>query len=292
MKHTLKTIVAATTLLLGTSALAGDWDEPQEPFLIHGGSYYVGPHGISSVLVTSAAGHILIDGGTEKSPEAIAAHIRQLGFKVTDIQYILTSHEHMDHAGGIAALQKLSGATVIGSLTSVAVLASGKPDRGDPQFGNLSDMGPVANTRAVKDGEVVKLGPLALTAHYTPGHTRGGLSWTWQSTEKGRTVTMVFADSLNAVTAEGFRYGGSPAWPTAKSTLEASIAKVAALKCDVLVSAHPEGSELWERKAAQARLGSAAFIDPDACRKYADKSRARLARQLAAELTDKAATRR
>ncbi|GGC21112.1 subclass B3 metallo-beta-lactamase [Pseudoduganella buxea] len=290
MKHTLKTIVATTTLLLGTSALAGDWDEPQEPFLIHGGSYYVGPHGISAVLVTSPAGHILIDGGTEKSPKAIAAHIRQLGFKVTDIQYILTSHEHMDHAGGIAALQKLSGAVVIGSPKSVAVLASGKPDRGDPQFGNLSDMAPVANTRAVKDGEVVKLGPLALTAHYTPGHTQGGLSWTWQSTEKGRTVAMVFADSLNAVTAEGFRYGGSPAWPTAKSTLEASIAKVAALKCDVLVSAHPEGSDLWERKAAQARLGSAAFIDPDACRKYADRSRARLARQLTAELTDKAAT--
>jgi len=292
MKHMLKTIVVAAALLPGATALAGDWDEPQEPFLIHGSSYYVGPHGISSLLVTSPAGHILIDGGTPKSPKAIAAHIRQLGFKVTDIKYILTSHEHMDHAGGIAALQKLSGAVVIGSPKSVAVLASGKPDRGDPQFGNLSDMAPVANTRAVKDGEVIKLGALALTAHYTPGHTQGGLSWTWQSTENGRTVAMVYADSLNAVTAEGFRYGGSPAWPTAKSELEASIAKVAAFKCDVLVSAHPEGSDLWERKARQAKLGSGAFIDPEGCRKYAEKSKARLATQLATELTNKAAAKR
>jgi len=264
-------------------ALAHDWDEPQEPFTIYGNVHYVGQHGISAVLVTSPQGHILIDVGTEKSPQAIAAHIRQLGFKVEDIKYIVTSHAHGDHIGGTAALQRLSGATVIGSANSVPVLASGKPDKGDPQFGSLPDTAPVANTRVVKDGDVVTVGPLALTAHETPGHTRGGLSWTWQATENGRTVNMVFADSLNAIGANGFSYGGDARYPQARADIEASIAKVAGFQCDVLISAHPEGSDLWERKAKEAKLGHAAFIDTGACREYAESAKARLAKQLAKE---------
>jgi len=280
MKSLLLSLMLASSF---TPAFAGDWDEPQEPFAIYGNVYYVGPHGISSVLVTSPQGHILIDGATKKSPEAVVAHIRQLGFKVEDIKYIVTSHAHGDHIGGTAALQRLSGATVIGSANSVPVLASGKPDKADPQAGGLSDMTPVANTRVVKDGDVVTVGPLALTAHETPGHTRGGLSWTWQATENGRTVNMVFADSLNAISANGFKYGGDARYPRAGADVEASIAKVAGMKCDVLISAHPEGSDLWERKAQQAKLGNAAFIDTDACRQYAEDAKGRLAKQLAKE---------
>ncbi|AVR96496.1 subclass B3 metallo-beta-lactamase [Pseudoduganella armeniaca] len=284
MKKFLLSFAIAT---LATSACAGDWDEPQEPFAIYGNVYYVGPHGISALLVTSPQGHILLDGATPKSPDAIAAHVRQLGFKLEDIKYILTSHEHFDHAGGIAALQKLTGATVIGSVKSAPVLASGKPNPGDPQFAGLPDMTPVANTRAVRDGEVVKLGPLALTAHYTPGHTQGGLSWTWQASENGRTVNMVFADSLNAIGAKGFRYGGDQRYPQAKADIERSIAKVASLPCDLLVSVHPEQSDLWERKEKAAKQGSAAFIDPQACREYADDAKARLAKRLAEEANAK-----
>ncbi|GGY88887.1 subclass B3 metallo-beta-lactamase [Pseudoduganella plicata] len=274
------------SLLLASSTsptLAHNWDEPQEPFTMYGNVHYVGQRGISAVLVTSPQGHILIDVGTEKSPQAVAAHIRQLGFKVEDIKYILTSHAHGDHIGGTAALQRLSGATVIGSANSVPVLASGKPDEADPQAGSLPDTAPVARTRVVKDGDVVTVGPLALTAHETPGHTRGGLSWTWQATENGRTVDMVFADSLNAIGANGFKYGGDPRYPQARADVAASIAKVAGFRCDVLISAHPEGSELWERKARQAKLGNAAFIDAEACRKYGAKAKARLAKQLAGE---------
>jgi len=278
-----KLLLSLTLAASFVPAFAGDWDEPQEPFTIYGNVHYVGPHGISSVLVTSPQGHILIDGATEKSPQAIVAHIRQLGFKVEDIKYIVTSHAHGDHAGGIAALQRLSGATVIGSINSVPVLASGKPDKADPQFGGVPDMAPIRHTRLVKDGDVVAVGPLALTAHETPGHTRGGLSWTWQAAENGRTVNMVFADSLNAVGAKGFRYGGDPRYPQARADLQASIAKVAGFKCDVLISAHPEGSDLWERKAKEASLGHAAFIDTDACRDYAGKAKARLAKRLAEE---------
>ncbi|AXA91227.1 subclass B3 metallo-beta-lactamase [Massilia sp. YMA4] len=280
MKKTLLSFALAT---LVAPAFAGDWDEPQDPFPIYGNVYYVGPHGISALLVTSPQGHILLDGATPKSPDAIAAHVRQLGFKVEDIKYILTSHEHFDHAGGIAALQKLTGATVIGSAKSVPVLASGKPNPGDPQFAGLPDMTPVANTRVVQDGDVIKLGPLALTAHYTPGHTQGGLSWTWQATENGRTVNMVYADSLNAIGAKGFRYDGDQRYPGAKADLERSIAKVAGFRCDLLVSVHPEQSDLWERKEKAAKQGSAAYLDPAACRSYAEQAKARLTQRLADE---------
>jgi metallo-beta-lactamase class B len=166
-------------------------------------------------------------------------------------------------------------------------MATGKPNPADPQFGSLSDMAPVANTRAVRDGEAVTLGPLSITAHYTPGHTPGGLSWTWQSTENGRTANMVYADSLNAFGLHGFRYGGDPRWPEARRQLEASIDRIAGLQCDVLVSAHPEFAGLWERKEKQAQLGNAAFIDGGACQRYAEAGRQRLAKQL----RDEAATR-
>ncbi|QGZ42501.1 metallo-beta-lactamase class B [Pseudoduganella flava] len=285
MKQTaIATALCAATLFAHLPlAHATDWDEPQEPFPIYGNTYYVGPHGVGSVLVTSPAGHILIDAGTPKSPAAIVASIRKLGFQPTDVKYILTSHEHYDHVGGAAELQRLTGAVVVGSERSVPVLVSGKPDKADPQLGSLPDMAPVARTRAVKEGDVIKLGPLAITAHDTPGHTPGGLSWTWQSVENGRAANMVYADSLNAFGLHGFRYGGDARWPQAKAQLEASIAKIAALPCDVLIAAHPDLADLWERKAQQAQRGNAAFIDPKACRAYAELGRKRLAKQLGEE---------
>lgn len=277
------TLIAIACLGIAAFAHGADWDEPQEPFALYGNTYYVGPKGVAAVLVTSPAGHILIDTGTPKSPAAIAASIRKLGFKVEDVKYILTSHEHYDHVGGAAGLQAMTGATVIGSVKSSLVLASGKPNPADPQLGSLPDMTPVATTRAVRDGEAVTLGPLSITAHYTPGHTPGGLSWTWQSTENGRTANMVYADSLNAFGLHGFRYAGDARWPEARTQLEASIAKVAGFQCDVLVAAHPDLAGLWERKEQAAQRGNAAFIDTDACRKYAERGRKRLATQLREE---------
>jgi metallo-beta-lactamase class B len=172
---------------------------------------------------------------------------------------------------------------VLGSPGSVKVLQSGLPDKGDPQYPNLDPMTPIANTRAVRNSEAVKLGPLSVTAHYTPGHTKGATSWTWQSTEGGRTVDMVYADSLTAIAADGARFSGNPLYPTAQTDIEGAIATVASFKCDVLISAHPEAGELWERKAKQAELGNVAFIDKDACRKYAANARATLARTLKTE---------
>jgi metallo-beta-lactamase class B len=281
-RHLLATAMLGAFVFTGAAAQAPDWNGPQEPFAVYGNTYYVGTAGLSSVLITSPAGHILIDGAIPTAAAQIAAHVRQLGFRVEDIRYILTSHEHADHAGGIAELQRLSGATVLASPAALEVLRSGLPDKGDPQYKGLDAMTPVAagKLRAVRDGEVVTLGALAVTARYTPGHTRGGTSWTWRATEGGKTVDVVYADSLNAVAADGARFDGNPGYPTARADLERSMATVASLKCDVLVSAHPEFSGLWERKAKQPKLGNAAFIDGQACKAYVAKARERLAKRL------------
>lgn len=278
----------AALVLAGAAASmpvhAADWYAPQAPFALYGNTYYVGTHGISAVLITSPAGNILIDGGPPDAQAQVADHVRQLGFKVEDIRYILSGHEHFDHAGGIAALQALSGATVLGSPAAIEVLRTGQPDKRDAQYPNLQPLTPVRNTRAVRDGDVVTLGPLAVTAHFTPGHTPGATSWTWQSSEGGKTMHMVYADSINAIAAEGRSFSRNPLYPAARADVERSIAKVEALECDVLVSAHPEGSDLWERLARQATLGNAAFVDRTACRTYAAKARARLAATLADEV--------
>lgn len=261
-------------------AAAAEWEGPQDPFQLYGNSYYVGTQGLSSVLITSPAGHILIDGASPKAAVQIAAHIRKLGFKPEDIRYILVSHEHFDHAGGIAELQALSGATVVTSPAAMPVLASGKTDKGDPQFGSrLPDMKPVAPIRTVRDGDSVDLGGLSVKAHYTPGHTQGGISWTWQAVEQGKTLNLVYADSLNAIAGPGFRYSANTLYPTAKADIERSIARVAALPCDILVTAHPDSMDLIERQ----QKGKAALVDPTACRRYAETGRARLAKTLAEE---------
>lgn len=283
MKHTSLALAAAGLVACLQPAVANDWNTPQKPFALYGNTYYVGTHGLSAVLITSPQGHILIDGGSEKSAPQIVRNMRRLGFKVEDIRFILNSHAHSDHAGGIAELQRLSGAEVLVGSAAVPVLASGQADKGDPQYTDLQPMAPTARVRAVADGDVVKIGPLAVTMHATPGHTRGGASWTWNAVEGGRTAHMVYADSLNAMAAGPFRYRGHRAYPTARADLERSIATVAGLPCDVLVSAHPEGSDLWQRYARRAARGTAAFIDTTACRTYADKARARLATQLTKE---------
>jgi len=283
MKHTSLALAAAGLVACLQPAAANDWNTPQKPFALYGNTYYVGTHGLSAVLITSPQGHILIDGGSEKSAPQIVRNMRQLGFKVEDIRFILNSHAHADHAGGIAELQRLSGAEVLVGSAAVPVLASGQADKGDPQYTDLQPMAPTARVRAVADGHVVKLGPLAVTMHATPGHTQGGASWTWDAVEGGRTAHMVYADSLNAIAAGPFRYRGHPSYPAARADLERSIATVAGLPCDVLVSAHPEGSDLWQRYARRAARGQVAFIDTNACRTYADKARARLAAQLTKE---------
>jgi metallo-beta-lactamase class B len=187
-----------------------EWNTPQHPFRIYGSTYYVGPHGLSSILITSDQGHVLIDGALRESAQQIAANIRTLGFRVEDVKLIVNSHAHYDHGGGIGELQRLSGARVAASPWTAAVMKTGKAGRDDPQYGVLFPIPPIARVQKLQDGQTLHVGPLALTAHFTPGHTPGGTSWTWQSCENNRCLNVVYADSMNAVSAERLQVQRTP----------------------------------------------------------------------------------
>lgn len=252
-----------------------EWDERQPPFRIHGGTYYVGTRGLSAVLITSSEGHVLIDGGLPSSAPLILENVRTVGFDPADIRLLLNSHVHFDHAGGIAALQRASGARVAASAPSAAVLESGKSAEGDPQHGVLLDFPPVSDVQRVADGETLRVGPTAVTAHLTAGHTPGGTTWTWRSCDDGGCVDVVYADSQTPISADGFRYTGSPA----VGEFRRGHAQLESLSCDILITPHPGASSLWERLAA----GPEGLIDGTACRRYAEAARRQLERRLEAE---------
>ncbi len=267
-------IFLATLLLPGkaqTAASAALWNQPQKPFRIFGNSYFVGPHGLSSVLITSTEGHVLIDGALPESAGMIAAHIRELGFRVEDVKLILSSHVHRDHAGGIAELARMSGAQVVGSAWNIAVLSRTGVGRDDPQFGELKPVALVHNARAVKDGETVKVGPIAVTAHVTPGHTPGGTSWTWRSCEGSVCRSIVYADSVTAVSAERYKFTQHPEMVLGFAKTFTFLDEA---PCDVLITAHPEASGMFEGRNA----------DGQGCRRLADAGRASLKERLAKEM--------
>jgi metallo-beta-lactamase class B len=259
------------------------WIQPQEPFRIFANTYYVGTKGISAVLIASEAGHVLIDGGLPESAPNVAQNIGALGFKIKDVKAIFNSHAHSDHAGAIAALQQLSSATVFSSPEGAAALAQGHASKNDPQFEFADSFPRVANTKVVEDGKAVRVGSLEVTVHYTPGHTPGGTSLSWKSCEKDRCFNLVYADSLNAVSDDSFRYSGDARYPNALEDFRRTLAKVESLPCDILISAHPEFSELWERVDARNAGDEEALIDPSMCRRYVAAARSRLDKRIASE---------
>jgi metallo-beta-lactamase class B len=252
-----------------------DWNKPAPPVRIHANTYLVGTCGISSILIAGSDGHILIDGGTEQGADLIAANIRSLGYRVEDIRFILVSHEHFDHVGGIARLQQMSGATVIASAPAAKVLESGVASPDDPQAGVLKPFPPVEVGRVIRDGEEVRLGNLMVTAMATPGHTAGAFSWRWESCEGGVYRTIVYADSLTAVSREDYRFSDHPADVAA---FRASIAKIANSPCEILLTPHPSASKTAERLALGRPL-----LDPTSCRTHAAELSAKLDERLAKE---------
>jgi metallo-beta-lactamase class B len=256
-----------------------EWNEPHAPVRLHGNTYYVGTNGLTALLITSPQGHVLIDGALPNSAPLIVANVRALGFDVRDIRLILNSHVHYDHAGGLAALQRASGGRVAASVLSAPVLERGTSEPGDPQHGLLLAMPPVHDVQRVADGETLRVGPIAVTAHLTPGHTQGGTTWTWRSCDDAGCVDVVYADSHSPISADGFRYSDSREYPSAVADFERGFRTLEALPCDILVTPHPSGSSLWER----LERGPAGLIDRDACKRYAAAGRQRLQRRLETE---------
>jgi metallo-beta-lactamase class B len=263
-----------------------EWNAPQAPFRLYGNSWYVGTGGLSSVLIDTGNGLILLDAGLPQSAAEIAAHVRALRHDVREIRWILVSHGHFDHVGGVAALQRMSGARVAASARNAEALRLGGPVQDDPQFGYHSTFPAVKTVVPIADGGSITLGNVVLTAHATPGHTPGATSWSWRSCEGARCLDLVYADSTTAIAADGFRYSGAPAQVAA---FRRGLDTLATLPCDVLVTPHPSASRLFERVAAREAGDADALIDPNACRAYADGGRRGLDARLLDEASDSSA---
>ena len=253
------------------------WSDPAPPVRIFGNTYDVGTCGITVVLVAGDRGAVLIDSGPVAAAPLVAANIERLGLKLSDVKLILSTHEHGDHAGGLAELRRRTGAMTAARAAERASLESGVMATDDPQRENGMPTFPgVLVDRVLRDGEVVGLGALRLTAHPTPGHAPGGTSWTWRSCEGTVCRAIAYADSLSAVSIEGYRFGDHPARIAA---LRASFATVAALPCDIVVTPHPSASDLYARLAGREPL-----VNPRGCVRLAAASAAKLDERLQAEV--------
>jgi metallo-beta-lactamase class B len=255
------------------SSCAG-WNVPHPPFRVFGNTYYVGTQGLASILITSSTGHVLIDGGLPDSAPLIEENIRALGFDIADVAIILNSHAHFDHSGGIAALQRASGARVVASGPSAAEIRRGNSGPEDPQYGLLFEYPAVSDVEEFTFGEAITLGDLSLTPHSTPAHTPGGTTWTWRACDAEECLDMVYADSQTPISADGYRF-------TDRSDLasfERGYQLLEGLPCDLLITPHPAASAFWERSE-----GGGGLVDSSACRRYAASARELLARRLAAE---------
>ncbi len=262
------------------------WNTPQAPFRIYGNTYYVGPHGLSSILITSKSGHVLIDGARPESVTQIVSNTRSLGFRIEDVKLIVNSHVHFDHAGGIAELQRLSGARVLASEWSAAVMTKTDAGRADPQYGALPPIAQVAHVEVLSDGQVLRVGPIGITAHLTPGHTPGGTSWTWKSCEGSHCLDIVYADSLTPVSADGFKFTRSREYPKAIQDFGKSLTFLRTTPCDILLTTHPDVSNFWDRlEARQKGTNPNPIVDTSACGRLADRAEEALRKRIAAETT-------
>lgn len=254
-----------------------EWEKPAPPFRVHGKTYHVGTCGISAILVTTDAGHILIDTGTEGGALLVADNIAQLGFKLEDVRYILSSHEHFDHVGGMALLQDMTGAQVLASPAAAAALQTGDVSDEDPQNDSHRPMAPVKVDRILEDNMIVELGDARLLAFPTPGHTPGALSWRWQSCEDGSCQEIVYADSLSPVSDDGYRFSDHAFYLRSYRDGLARLWINGVMGCDILLTPHPSASGMRDKLLA-GDLGA----EPT-CTAYANSITARLDARLAEE---------
>ena len=247
-----------------------EWNRPAEPFRILGNVYYVGTAGLGPYLVADPKGHVLIDGGLPESAPLIAANIRALGFRPEDVRYLLINHAHFDHSGGLAELKALTGAQLVASAGDKDDLESGRV-AGRPELGETA---PVKVDRVVDDGATLRLGETKLTAHLTPGHTRGCTSWSLRSGTK----TVLFACSLSVA---GQKLAGDPTYPHAAADFRRSFAKLKAMKADVFLNFHPEFFDLAGRRARQIQGEADAFVDPAELRRQVERAESAFEAELA-----------
>jgi metallo-beta-lactamase class B len=257
------------------SKMFQSWNQPFKPLRIIGDVYYVGASGVSSWLITSPEGHVLIDTGFEQTVPLIRENIRQLGLRMEDIKVILASHAHVDHTGGHALAKQLTGARIVMSEADAALLASGgKADFLDEPMLYR----PARADQIVGDGEQIKRGPIVLTAHLTPGHTKGCTTWTTVAEEKGKRYHVVFFGSTTVLS----KLVNNARYPEIAGDYAATFRKLKTLPCDVFLAPHASFFGL-EEKARLGRDGTNPFVDAKAFGQYVSRAEQNFLNQLKQE---------
>ena len=272
--------------LLGAVAVvfAGRWlnatkvggQGPAEPFRIAGNLYYVGATDVAAFLITGPEGHVLLDGGYPTTARLIIQSVAKLGFDIKDVKVLLNSEPHPDHGGGLAVLQQASGAQLWASDWSADSLAHGgdDPDSFLPLrtliwMGVLGYPAPRVDHR-FKDGDTIRVGPIAMTAHVTPGHTRGCTSWSFPVHDGDRVLNVVSACDLGVL--------ASTTYPEQSADRERSIRVLRGLPADIWVTCHARWWGRYRKFVASttAKNPVDAFIDPDGYRAYLDAAEVEL----------------
>jgi len=235
------------------NATRAAWNRPVPPFQIIGNIYYVGAEGIASYLITTPRGHILLDGGFTETAPQIEKNIAALGFKVKDVKFLLNSHAHYDHCGGLAELKRASNAQMVASRPDGAILERGGPP-GRPSW----QFPPVKVDRFVNDGETLDLGGTRLTALVTPGHTPGCTTWTMSVTDAGKHLNVVFFCSTSVVE----KLTNNKEYPQIVTDYRHTFERLKTLPCDVFLGPHPGFFQLDEKRARMKAGAPNPFIDP------------------------------
>jgi len=246
------------------------WNQPVEPFRVIGNIYYVGAH-VSSFLIRTPAGDILLDGGLPETAPLIEKNIAALGFSIKDVKILLNTHAHYDHCGGLAELKKQSGAKMIASAADAHVLNTGA--------GQFEHFPAVHVDRIIADKGAVRLGGVTLTAHLTPGHTPGCTTWTMPVSDRGKTYQVVFYCSTSVVD----KLVHNAAYPNIVSDYEHSFAELKRMPCDVFLGPHAEFFHLDEKRKQLEAGKLDAFVDPVEMQRFVEDSERAFRKQLAAE---------
>ena len=264
------TVTAPVLALAQADPTSRSWNQPVEPYRIIDNVYYVGASDIASFLITTPAGHIILDAGFEETVPIIRDNVKKLGFKIEDVKTLVIGHAHFDHVGGLADLKALTGAKLAVSEADAALLASG--GKQDFLFGGNDKFRfkPVRADRLLKDGDTVTLGGTTLTAHLTPGHTKGNTTWTMKAKEGDRTYDVVVMGSPTI--NPGTVLKGMPAYPNVGADYAKTFRVLKSLPCDVFLATHAsffDGPGKAEKLRADAKENP--FIDPQGCRAFIDR---------------------
>ncbi|GAB2890892.1 subclass B3 metallo-beta-lactamase [Microbulbifer echini] len=256
---------------LETYKVPESWRQPVAPLKIADKTWQIGTKGITSLLLKTKEGAILIDGGMEQSAEHLLENMRGLGVAPADLKLILHSHAHADHIGALAELKRVTGAQIVTNAESAVLMARGGAN--DIHFADKILYPSLKADRILLNGEQVVLGGLRLRVHFIPGHTPGSMAWTWEDSVEGKVTDIAYVDSL---TAPGYQLIDNLRYPNIVEDFRASYARVRDLPCDLLLTPHATASG-WEFK------DTAAQKTPVSCRQYAENAEEKLNQQLAAE---------